>query len=120
MGQALAFVSRHPDCLSGIWLLSLSSAIGQLFILHTIKEFGALVFATVMTSRQFLSILLSCLIFMHPLTAQQWAGTGLIFSALYYQAMAKSRSKSAPAEHVVEAASPKLTALADNAGPEAV
>ena len=33
MGEALAFVSRHPDCLSGIWMLSLSSAIGQLFIL---------------------------------------------------------------------------------------
>ena len=88
MSAALAFVSRHPDCLQGIWLLSLSSAIGQLFILSTIKEYGALVFATVMTSRQFLSILLSCLIFMHPLTAQQWAGTTLIFSALYYQAFA--------------------------------
>ena len=104
MSAALAFVSRHPDCLQGIWLLSLSSAIGQLFILSTIKEYGALVFATVMTSRQFLSILLSCLIFMHPLTAQQWAGTVLIFSALYYQAFAGKKKAHGGKEAAVEPA----------------
>lgn len=71
MGQATAFVGRHPECLRAIWTLSVASAVGQLFILHTIREFGALVFATVMTSRQFLSILLSCIIFMHPLTVAQ-------------------------------------------------
>ena len=36
---------------------------------HTIKTFGALLFATVMTTRQFISILLSCILFAHPLTA---------------------------------------------------
>jgi adenosine 3'-phospho 5'-phosphosulfate transporter B2 len=89
MGEALAFVGRHPEALRGIFTLSISSAVGQLFILATIREFGALVFATVMTSRQFLSILLSCVIFMHPLTAAQWAGTATIFGALYYQAATK-------------------------------
>ena len=89
MTDALAFVSRHPECLRGIWTLSLSSAVGQLFILTTIKEFGALVFATVMTSRQFLSILLSCLLFMHPLTGPQWVGASCIFGALYFQAAVK-------------------------------
>ena len=92
MGDALAFVHRHPECLRAIWALSLSSSIGQLFILTTIKEFGALVFATVMTSRQFMSILLSCLLFMHPLTGVQWLGTATIFGALYYQAATKSGS----------------------------
>ena len=92
MGDALAFVHRHPECLRAIWALSLSSSIGQLFILTTIKEFGALVFATVMTSRQFMSILLSCLLFMHPLTGPQWLGTATIFGALYYQAATKSSS----------------------------
>ena len=45
---------------------------GQLFIIHTIKAFGALTFATVMTTRQFVSILLSCALFAHPLTLGQW------------------------------------------------
>jgi len=45
---------------------------GQLFIVHTIKSFGPLLFAVIMTSRQFVSILLSCIIFSHPLSKGQW------------------------------------------------
>ncbi len=40
--------------------------------MHTIKSYGALLFATVMTTRQFLSILLSCILYRHPLTTGQW------------------------------------------------
>ena len=99
MAAALAFVARHPEALRGILALSFSSAIGQLFILHTIREFGALIFATVMTSRQFLSILLSCLLFMHPLSAMQWAGTVTIFSgALAEGAGACAGGASLPAQ----------------------
>lgn len=65
---------------------------GQLFILYTIREFGALVFATIMTSRQFLSILLSCLLFLHPLSGGQWVGTAAVFGALYYQAFARKHA----------------------------
>lgn len=46
---------------------------------HTIKTFGALLFATVMTTRQFISILLSCILFAHPLTGGQWLGTIMVF-----------------------------------------
>ena len=53
-------------------LLMLSCMVGTLFISYTIKTFGSLVFATIMTTRQFLSILLSCLLFAHPLSAGQW------------------------------------------------
>jgi adenosine 3'-phospho 5'-phosphosulfate transporter B2 len=45
---------------------------GSLFISYTIKSFGALVFAIIMTTRQFLSILLSSLFFGAPLTMGQW------------------------------------------------
>ena len=46
-----------------------------------------------MTTRQFLSILFSCLWFVHPLTGQQWVGTILVFGALYYSSFA-SKPKS--------------------------
>ena len=82
---ALGFVLRHLDCWNFIILLSFASTIGQLFILYTIKEYGALIFATIMTTRQFLSILLSCIIFANPLTFGQWGGTGIIFGSLYYK-----------------------------------
>lgn len=45
---------------------------GQLFILHTIKNFGALIFAAVMTTRQFLSILVSSILFNNRLSEGQW------------------------------------------------
>jgi adenosine 3'-phospho 5'-phosphosulfate transporter B2 len=40
-----------------------------------------------MTTRQFLSILLSCLLFLHPLSLGQWMGTVLVFGALYYKTL---------------------------------
>ena len=64
--------------------------LGQLCILYTIKEFGALLFATIMTTRQFLSILLSCIVFMHMLSPMQWVGTVLVFGSLYYKSFAKA------------------------------
>lgn len=87
--QALAFVQRHPESLKDMLVLSLAATIGQLIILYTIKEFGALLFATVMTTRQFLSILLSSIVYLHPLSLTQWAGTVTVFSALYYQSFVK-------------------------------
>lgn len=74
-------------------LLSVAATTGQLFISYTIKTLGSLVFATIMTTRQFLSILLSCVLFAHPLSGGQWAGTIVVFSALYYQTLSKSGGK---------------------------
>jgi adenosine 3'-phospho 5'-phosphosulfate transporter B2 len=89
MGAAIDFIKTHPESMYDVLILSVASTCGQLCILYTIREFGALLFATIMTTRQFLSILLSCILFMHPLTWQQWCGTGMVFSALYYQAFLK-------------------------------
>ena len=89
LGEAISFVFRHPDALSYIVTLSAAATIGQLFISHTIRTYGALLFATVMTTRQFISILLSCVLFAHPLSAGQWAGTAAVFGALYYKTLSK-------------------------------
>lgn len=89
LSEAISFVFRHPDALSYILTLSAAATIGQLFISHTIRTYGALLFATVMTTRQFISILLSCILFAHPLSAGQWAGTAAVFGALYYKTLSK-------------------------------
>jgi hypothetical protein len=52
---AITFVMRHPTSFMDMSLLSIAATTGQLIILYTIKEFGALLFATIMTTRQFLS-----------------------------------------------------------------
>lgn len=70
--ECLAFVRRHPWSMGWILLQSAISTIVQLFIVFTIKQYGALNFALMMTVRQFLSIVVSCLIFGHALTLLQW------------------------------------------------
>lgn len=69
-GQGLTswlFMGRHLDCARHIVLLSLSSALGQLFIFYTIRRFGAVVFTIMMTIRQMLSMVLSCVLFAHAM-----------------------------------------------------
>ena len=68
----ILFVLRHPSALWWILALSMSSAVVQIVISFTIKRFGAVVFATIMTTRQFFSVLLSCIVFRTPLTYGQW------------------------------------------------
>jgi hypothetical protein len=74
--------------------LSAAASLGSLVISHTIKTFGALIFATIMTTRQFLSILLSSFVFGSPLSGGQWLGTCVVMATLYYQgATGKSKPK---------------------------
>jgi hypothetical protein len=61
----------HPRCVHRAHVLYCLYFL-QLFIFYTIQQYGALHFALIMTMRQFLSIVLSCLIFSHDLAATQW------------------------------------------------
>ncbi|BDA48713.1 Adenosine 3'-phospho 5'-phosphosulfate transporter 1 [Coccomyxa sp. Obi] len=90
---ALAFITKHPEALSSILVLSFSATVGQLFILHTIKKFGALLFAAVMTTRQFLSILVSSALFANPLSPGQWLGTAVVFAALFFKTFMGAHSR---------------------------
>mmetsp|Transcript_13560 Transcript_13560/g.16297 ORF Transcript_13560/g.16297 Transcript_13560/m.16297 type:complete len:383 (-) Transcript_13560:356-1504(-) len=103
LSASIEFVSRHPESLFDMTALSICATCGQLIILYTIREFGALLFATIMTTRQFLSILLSCLIFVHPLTFTQWGATFVIFGALYVEAFGKGEEKKEDKKHAVKA-----------------
>lgn len=87
---AMSFVLRHPD---SMWLMLLQSAVSttvQLFIVFTIKQYGALNFALMMTLRQFLSIVLSCLVFRHTLSTTQWLGTLLVIGGLLARSLDKA------------------------------
>lgn len=69
--------------------LSLCAVFGVMIIYTTVKEFGALIFATIMTTRQLLNILLSCIIFLHPLTLMQWVGVAMVFGTMYVKSSDK-------------------------------
>ncbi|KIY96912.1 hypothetical protein MNEG_11049 [Monoraphidium neglectum] len=122
------FLRAHPEALGSILALSTAASCGSLFISFTIKTYGALTFATIMTTRQLISILLSALIFSNPLTRGQWCaprraqrlpaaqslqgsrerrvGTVMVVTALYYQGLTKE------AAHGKAGAAPRAPAAA--------
>ncbi|KAJ8749835.1 hypothetical protein K2173_013238 [Erythroxylum novogranatense] len=88
---AIDFVYQHHDCLFDIALLSTS-----IFISYTIRTFGALTFAAIMTTRQLVSIMLSCLWFAHPLSWEQWIGAVVVFGSLYAKNLLRAASPKPP------------------------
>jgi solute carrier family 35 (adenosine 3'-phospho 5'-phosphosulfate transporter), member B2 len=77
MSEAGAFLRRNPHAWVYITAVSSVATVIQYFVSYTIKVYGALNFATLMTARQFLSIIASCIIFNHNFTVGQWCGSSL-------------------------------------------
>ncbi|CAL1540345.1 unnamed protein product [Lymnaea stagnalis] len=92
--DSAAFMLRHPDFIMDAVLLSICSASGQLFIFYTISQYGAVVFVIIMTVRQGFAILLSCLIYGHPVTAIGGFGIFILFVALFLRIYATQRQRS--------------------------
>jgi solute carrier family 35 (adenosine 3'-phospho 5'-phosphosulfate transporter), member B2 len=86
---SLQFSIDYPDFLLSSLGLSICATGGQIVIYYTIKMFGALFFAIVMTTRQVFSMLLSCIIYFHPLSIGQWFGAAIVFAVLYYKGFVK-------------------------------
>jgi len=89
MFQALAFLHANPAALFNVITLSFTSATGQLFIFYTIKQFGPIVFTIMMTTRQMISLTVSCIIFKHALGPSAILGTAVVFSVLFYRTKRK-------------------------------
>ncbi|XP_038706925.1 UDP-galactose/UDP-glucose transporter 5 isoform X2 [Tripterygium wilfordii] len=109
---AIDFVYRHNDCFFDVALLSAVATASQFFISYTIRAFGSLTFATIMTTRQLVSIMLSCVWFSHPLSWEQWIGAVIVFGSLYSKnLMKKASQKPPPPEHTLDGASSPVKAL---------
>eukprot|EP00608_Synchroma_pusillum_P009590 CAMPEP_0198437438 /NCGR_PEP_ID=MMETSP1452-20131203/46932_1 /TAXON_ID=1181717 /ORGANISM="Synchroma pusillum, Strain CCMP3072" /LENGTH=464 /DNA_ID=CAMNT_0044158007 /DNA_START=16 /DNA_END=1410 /DNA_ORIENTATION=+ len=85
LSPAVDFVVRHPLIRWHLLAFSVLSTIGQLFIFYTIKNFGAVVFAIIMTVRILLSIVLSCVIYSHPITELGVLGMLIVFCSIAYR-----------------------------------
>jgi len=79
---SIAFMFRHVHFMYHCVILSICSAVGQLFIYYTIGQFGAVVFIIIMTMRQALAILLSCVVYHHPVGLLGLIGILIVFAAL--------------------------------------
>lgn len=76
---ALAFVLNDSSAMLHMVVLSVTSAIGQLFIFYTIKEFGPVLFTIIMTTRQIFSLVVSCFLFSHSLGLSSALGAATVF-----------------------------------------
>jgi solute carrier family 35 (adenosine 3'-phospho 5'-phosphosulfate transporter), member B2 len=80
---AIDFFWRHPHAMVYTTAVSSVATIIQYFVSYTIKTYGALNFATLMTVRQFLSVIASNVIFKHRFTIGQWCASSNSNSQLH-------------------------------------
>lgn len=90
---ALSFVYRHSEIHLHFFMFSICSTIGQLFIFYTIKNFGAVVFTIIMTTRILLSIALSCILYGHEVTSGGFLGLMMVMGAVCYRIKRKAEGK---------------------------
>lgn len=93
--DSIAFLFRYPQIFGDMTILSFSAVSGQIAIGYTIKTFGALLYATIMTIRQFLSVFISNIVFRHGMSFMQWVGACVVFGALFYKSWAKAKAPKA-------------------------
>lgn len=90
---SLDFFLSHPSFAFHSVVLSICSAVGQLFIYYTISQYGPLIFTLIVTTRQALSILLSCFVYGHRLTILAVFGISIVFVSLLFKALLHHRNK---------------------------
>jgi len=100
------FLGRNPAAIWDNIGIAITSATGQLFIFYTIKKFGPVVFTLIMTCRQMLSMVISSIIFVHPIGFVSLIGAALVFATLFYRARRNMRKAAAAAALAAETASP--------------
>ena len=100
--SSLEFMSQYSRFLGDCVVLSICSACGQLFIFHTIITFGPVTFTIIMTCRQVFSVIVSCIVFKHSLSAVSIIGVFVVFTAVFlkiycgYKLKAKKKAAAAP------------------------
>eukprot|EP00013_Stygamoeba_regulata_P007548 CAMPEP_0177642976 /NCGR_PEP_ID=MMETSP0447-20121125/7907_1 /TAXON_ID=0 /ORGANISM="Stygamoeba regulata, Strain BSH-02190019" /LENGTH=308 /DNA_ID=CAMNT_0019145237 /DNA_START=193 /DNA_END=1119 /DNA_ORIENTATION=- len=89
---ALEFVMKYPEAYLAVICLSAAACCGQIVIYYIIKNFGALVFSTVMVTRNVISIFISCVFFGHGLTYLQMFAAVIVLGSFYYSKVSKKKS----------------------------
>lgn len=80
------FIQRNPVAMLDNVGISVTAAFGQMCVFYTIKEFGPVVFTLIMTTRQMLSMLISSVVFVHPIGSSALMGAVLVFATLFNRA----------------------------------
>ncbi|AYU78800.1 UDP-galactose transporter [Leishmania donovani] len=79
LSRFIAFLAHCPEARHDVFLMSLLSALGQLFIFHTITVFGTLALTAMTLLRKIGSVILSIVVHGHTVHSAQWASLGAVF-----------------------------------------
>lgn len=90
---AVEFMMNHSEIHLHFFLFSICSTIGQLFIFYTIRNFGAVVFTLIMTTRILISIAVSCVLYGHQVSATGFFGLSLVVAAVIYRIRRKAQGQ---------------------------
>jgi adenosine 3'-phospho 5'-phosphosulfate transporter B2 len=90
---AFDFIKRHSEIQLHFFVFSICSTVGQLFIFYTIKNFGAVVFAIIMTTRVLISIAFSVFLYGHNVTATGFFGLVIVVSCVGYRIKRKAEGR---------------------------
>ncbi|KAL7436957.1 hypothetical protein ACHAXM_005430 [Skeletonema potamos] len=90
---AFDFIRRHSEIQLHFFVFSICSTVGQLFIFYTIKNFGAVVFAIIMTTRVLISIAFSVFLYGHNVTATGFFGLVIVVACVGYRIKRKAEGR---------------------------
>ena len=91
---AYNFVVTHPAIIPHLLVFALCATVGQIYIFYTVKHFGAVVFSIIMSTRILFSIVLSCIVYSHPVKELGVVGMITVFSAIVYRTRRKMEGQS--------------------------
>ncbi|KAJ6636436.1 Adenosine 3'-phospho 5'-phosphosulfate transporter 1 [Pseudolycoriella hygida] len=106
--ESLDFATEHMEFVFHCVILSISSAVGQLFIFYTIATFGPVVFTIIMTVRQAVAIIQSCIVYDHHISNVGMFGVTIVFFAIFLRVYSQQRLKAIKKR--AEAAKLRITA----------
>jgi len=93
-GQFMGFieyVKAHPAVMTDLVLLALLGTLGQIFIFFTIANFSPLILSIITTTRKFFTVLVSIVMYNHPINALQWASIGLVFIGVFIEMLGSKK-----------------------------
>merc|ERR1719156_423882 len=82
LNYAISFLMSRQEALFDVLALSLIATLGQIFIYVTVQKHGPVALSMIMTTRQVLSVVLSCVLFGHHMPGVAVGAAGMVFSVL--------------------------------------
>mmetsp|Transcript_33759 Transcript_33759/g.132688 ORF Transcript_33759/g.132688 Transcript_33759/m.132688 type:complete len:88 (+) Transcript_33759:1696-1959(+) len=70
-----------------LFMFSLSSSAGQVFVFYILRNYSALICTAVTTTRKFFTVLVSIVYYNHSLSLQQWLAVLMVFGGILWEAV---------------------------------